>query len=131
MSFLKKILIIDDEYHSRLLLEEILEEYDRELKIMTAEFGREGFEIIKKEKPDVVFLDVMLPVNSGKEICHKIKNESDLEGVSVVLTSAGNMEYSQLEKAGIGADAYIRKPFSMKKIIETLEEILKKKGGMK
>ena len=128
---MKKILIIDDEYHSRLLLQEFLEEYDSKLKIMTAEFGEDGFKIIKSEKPDVVFLDVMLPVNGGKEICHEIKNESDLEGVSVVLTSAGNMEYSQLEKAEIGADAYIRKPFSMKKVIKTLEKILEKKGGMK
>jgi len=122
-----KVLIIDDEYHSRLLLEEILGEYDDELEIMSAEFGMEGFEIIKREKPDIVFLDVMLPIHDGKEICKQIKNESDLELISVVLVSASSMEYDQPDEARIGADAFIRKPFSTRKVIKVIEEILRKR----
>jgi DNA-binding response OmpR family regulator len=122
-----KVLIIDDEYHSRLLLEEILGEYDDELEIIGAEFGMEGFEIIKSEKPDIVFLDVMLPIHDGKEICKQIKNESGLELISVVLVSASSMEYDQPDEARIGADAFIRKPFSTRKVIKVIEEILRKR----
>lgn len=126
VSLLKKVLIIDDEYHSRLLLEEILEEYDESLEIMWAEFGSEGFEIIKREKPDIIFLDVFLPVMNGNEICRKIKEDPCLKTISVVLTSARNIELDQLHRSKICADAYIQKPFSMKKVFKILEQILKK-----
>ncbi len=126
---MKKILIVDDEYHSRLLLEEILEEYVENTEIISNELSSDGLETIQKEKPDVVFLDVMMPVVKGTEICRQIKNHPDLKQVRIILISAGNPERALFHYGLLQADAYIQKPFSAEKVVRTLQSVLNREEG--
>lgn len=124
---LKKILIIDDEYYSRLLLEEIIEDYNKDIVIISEELNINTFEMIKEEKPDVLFLDVMMPVADGREICRRIKNDPELKNVCVILISARNFEAYSFKNGKYQADAYIQKPFSTKKVIKKMEEVFIKR----
>ena len=72
----KKILIVDDEAHIRMLIEQTLEDLEDEgVEIITATNGEEALDAIKTEKPNLVFLDVMMPKMSGFEVCQMVKNE--------------------------------------------------------
>jgi CheY-like chemotaxis protein len=74
----KKLLIVDDEPHIRLLLEQTLEELeDHDVEILTATNGLEALETIRSEKPNLVFLDVMMPKMNGYEVCQQIKGDPD------------------------------------------------------
>ena len=74
----KKLLIVDDEPHIRLLLEQTLEELeDHDVEILTATNGLEALETIRSEKPNLVFLDVMMPKMNGYEVCQHIKGDPD------------------------------------------------------
>ena len=122
-----KVLIIDDEYSNRLLLEEILEDYDKPLEIITAEFGDQGLDMIKREKPEVVFLDIMLPIVSGTEICRIVKNELKMKDVKIILiTAMGNFESDNIISSEL-ADGYLRKPFNSKQVISELNKTINRK----
>jgi CheY-like chemotaxis protein len=74
----KKLLIVDDEPHIRLLLEQTLEELeDHDVEILTATNGLEALETLRSEKPNLVFLDVMMPKMNGYEVCQQIKGDPD------------------------------------------------------
>jgi len=71
-----KILIVDDEAHIRLLIEQTLEELeDQGVAISTADNGADALEMIKAEKPGLVFLDVMMPKMNGFDVCQKVKRD--------------------------------------------------------
>ena len=76
----QKILIVDDEAHIRMLIEQTLEELEDEgVEFLTAENGEAALEIIQKEKPQLVFLDVMMPKMNGMDVCKKVKKELGLD----------------------------------------------------
>lgn len=69
-----KVLIVDDEPHIRLLLEQTLEEFEEKgVEIITAGNGKQALELIKKETPDIVYLDVMMPEMNGYDVCNAVK----------------------------------------------------------
>ena len=75
----QKILIVDDEAHIRMLIEQTLEELEDEgVEFLTAENGEIALEIIQQEKPQLVFLDVMMPKMNGMEVCKRVKKELGL-----------------------------------------------------
>lgn len=119
-----KILILDDEYYNHLLLEDILEDYPAELEILTAEFGDAGLELIMKEKPDVVFLDRVLPMLDGLEICRIIKQNPELQEIKIIIVSALKAMTAEDRDA---ADAYLQKPYNSSEIIAVLEKVLLEK----
>src|SRR3990170_3424565 len=76
------ILIVDDEAHIRLLIAQTLEELEEEgVEILTAENGEEALEIIRSEKPRLVFLDVMMPKMNGFDVCRRVKTELGMRDV--------------------------------------------------
>jgi len=122
----KKIVIVDDEPHIRVLLEETLEELtDKGVKIFTAKNGREGLELIKKERPNLVFLDVMMPEMNGYEVCKEVKSDFELKNNTyiIMLTAKGQQ---QDKTSGIlsGADEYTTKPFDPDMILDKAKEVL-------
>ncbi len=85
----RRILIVDDEAHIRLLIEQTLEELEDEgVEILTAENGEEALEMIRAEKPNLVFLDVMLPKMNGFDVCQRVKHELGMHDVYVVMLTA-------------------------------------------
>jgi DNA-binding response OmpR family regulator len=121
----QKLLIVDDEAHIRMLLEQTLEELEDDgVNFFTAQNGEEAFEIIKTEKPQLVFLDVMMPKMNGMEVCRKVKKELELNDVFIVLLTAKGQELDRLKGQEVGADLYMTKPFDPEVILEKAREIL-------
>src|SRR3990167_7569707 len=101
-----KILIVDDEPHIRLLLAQTLEDFeDKGVEILSSGNGKEALEIIKKEKPDIVYLDVMMPGINGYDVCNIVKNELKLNVFIVMLTAKGQ-EFDKIKGKQVGADIY-------------------------
>ncbi|GIK42078.1 MAG: response regulator [Chloroflexota bacterium] len=122
----QKILIVDDEAHIRILMEQTLEELEDEgVEILIAEDGEEALEIIKTDKPGLVFLDVMMPKMNGFEVCHAVKRELKLDGIYIVMLTAKGQEYDKQKGAEAGADIYMTKPFDPDEIVEKAVEVLK------
>lgn len=120
-----KILIVDDEPHIRLLLEQTLEDFeDKGVEIITAGNGKDALEIIKKETPDIVFLDVMMPEMNGYDVCHAVKNDLNLTDVYIIMLTAKGQEYDKKKGEDAGADIYMTKPFNPDVIIAKTATIL-------
>ncbi len=121
----KKILIVDDEPHIRLLLEQTLEDLEDEgVDLLFAENGESALEIIKKEKPGLVFLDIMMPKMNGFEVCNAIKNKMRMKDIYIVLLTAKGQEIDKHRGIESGADIYITKPFNPDEIISKAKEVL-------
>ena len=121
-----KILIVDDEPHIRMLLEQTLEELEDEgVDFLTAENGEEALQIIKEEKPDLVFLDVMMPKMNGYEVCDTVKNQLKTDNVFVIMLTAKGQEFDKQKGAEVGADIFMTKPFNPDKILEKARAVLK------
>jgi|SRR5450755_1653326 len=121
----QKILIVDDEPHIRMLIEQTLEELEDEgVEFLTAENGEIALQIIQKENPQLVFLDVMMPKMNGMEVCRKVKKELQLNNVFIVLLTAKGQELDRLKGQEVGADIYMTKPFDPEAILSKAREVL-------
>jgi two-component system alkaline phosphatase synthesis response regulator PhoP len=121
----QKILIVDDEAHIRMLIEQTLEELEDEgVEFLTAENGEIALEIIQKENPKLVFLDVMMPKMNGMEVCRRIKKELALNNVFIVLLTAKGQELDRLKGQEVGADVYMTKPFDPEVLLTKAKEVL-------
>lgn len=126
----KKVLITEDESHIKALLVQTLEtafeDYidDEELEIFEAADGEEGLQIAKKERPDLIFLDLMLPKMDGFEVCQKIKEDRRLNNTYIIMLSAKGQAVDKKKGLSVGANEYVTKPFNPDIIISKVEEKL-------
>ena len=121
----KKLLIVDDEAHIRMLIEQTLEELeDEDVEFLTAENVEEALQIIQEEKPQLVFLDVMMPKMNGMEVCRRVKKELMLDNVFIVLLTAKGQELDRQRGQEVGADVYMTKPFDPEAILTRAREVL-------
>lgn len=121
----KKILIVDDEAHIRMLIGQTLEELEDEgVEFIEAENGEDALEIIQQEKPRLVFLDVMMPRMNGMEVCRRVKKELGLNEVFIVLLTAKGQETDRQKGLDVGADIYMTKPFDPEVLLNKAKEIL-------
>jgi DNA-binding response OmpR family regulator len=119
---MKKILIVDDEPNIVMTLEYTFKKSNYEVYI--ARDGQEALDILKTNFPDVIILDIMMPMVDGYATLEQIRKDENLQHTKVLFLSAKNKE-SDIEKGmGLGADAYMTKPFSIKKVVEKVEELL-------
>lgn len=117
-----KIMLVDDEIQLLYMIKEIL--YNEGFKnIYTASSCKEAIEKFKKESPDIIVLDVMLPDGDGFLVLKKIREESD---IPVLFLSAKDEDESRLLGLGLGADDYITKPFLPKELILRLKGVLRR-----
>jgi DNA-binding response OmpR family regulator len=121
----QKILIVDDEAHIRMLIEQTLEELEDEgVEFFTAENGEMALEVISEEKPDLIFLDVMMPKLNGMEVCRRVKQEMGLKDIYIVLLTAKGQESDRQKGLDVGADVYMTKPFDPELLLEKAREVL-------
>lgn len=116
-----KIAVIEDE---RFLREAIKDKLEREgFEVKEAINGQEGIKIIREEKPDLILLDLIMPVKSGFEVLEEIKKEESLKDIPVVVLSNLGQE-SDIEKSKeLGAfDYLIKADFKMKEIVEKIKK---------
>jgi len=122
----KKVLIVDDEPNILMLMEQALEKLEEEqgVELLTAKNGNEALEIIKEEKPDLVFLDVMMPKMSGLELCNTLKNELGMQDIYIIMLTAKGQEFDKQSGMAVGADMYMTKPFRTKEVLAKAREVL-------
>lgn len=121
----KKLLIVDDEPHIRMLIEQTLEDLEDEgVELLIAENGEQALQIIKEERPNLVFLDVMMPKMNGMEVCQKVKKDLLLTEVYIILLTAKGQEVDRQKGLDMGADRYMTKPFDPDEMLSIAEEII-------
>ncbi len=115
-----KILIVDDEPNILFILRHLLtrEGYD----VVSASNGRECFEMVIKEKPDLVILDIMMPDTDGRKICRKIKEK--FPDLPVSMCSILGTSYEVDKSFSSGADRHIKKPLNFDEVLETATTLL-------
>ncbi|MBO6726076.1 MAG: response regulator [Rhizobiaceae bacterium] len=121
-----KIVIVDDEVHIRSLIEQSLEdlEEDHGVEIFTAGNGADGLEIVTRERPRLVLLDVMMPKMNGYDVCEAIRRNPALCDVKVILLTAKGQEIDRTRGLSSGALQYITKPFDPDELLEAAKAIL-------
>ena len=120
-----KILIVDDEPHLRTLIQQTLEELEDEgVELFTAANGEEALETIKKEQPNLVFLDVMMPKKNGFDVCYTVKRELGLGQIYIILLTAKGQEFDRQRGQEVGADLYMTKPFDPDALLEKARSVL-------
>jgi two-component system, OmpR family, alkaline phosphatase synthesis response regulator PhoP len=117
-----RILVVDDEIYIVHILDFSLgmEGYE----VITALDGEQALEKARAEKPDLIVLDIMMPKLDGYETCKMLKAEEATKDIPVILLSAKGRNVDQKIGFEVGADDYITKPFSPRKLVERINAIL-------
>ncbi|MBO6218044.1 MAG: response regulator transcription factor [Treponema sp.] len=118
-----KILIVEDDKELSHITE--LELTHEGFSVVTAADGREGFEKIQGENPDLVLLDVMLPRLSGLEILRKVRNELNSD-LPIILVTARGETIDKVDGLNSGADDYIAKPFKIEELLARMKAVLRR-----
>ncbi|MDD5039189.1 MAG: response regulator transcription factor [Dehalococcoidales bacterium] len=120
----RKILVVDDEKK----IVEILKAYlEREnYQVITAYDGRSALELARRDSPDLIILDLMLPEVSGWDVCQELRRESD---VPVIMLTARDDTTDKVVGLELGADDYVTKPFDPKEIISRIRAVLRRSEG--
>lgn len=119
-----KILIVEDEYDIRELLQNYLE--NEGYQVVSASDGEQALEMFHSTTPDLILLDIMLPLLNGYEVCKAIREESN---IPVIMLTALDSEQSQLKGFDLRIDDYIPKPFSMPILLRKIAAVLRRTVG--
>lgn len=121
-----KVLVIDDAPYIRRLIVRMLEKVGYET--IEASNGVQGLEILKAEQPDVVTCDVSMPYMDGHEFVAEARNDTAVKHIPIIIiTATGKSEQNRKLTPHIQADAYLSKPFSSSRLVETIQLQLNKR----
>lgn len=115
-----KILIVDDSRTSRRILRNLLVEEGYE--VVEAENGEDGIQKYKEETPDLVTMDITMPVMDGLEALKEIKEYDS--GAKVIMVTAAGQESKVMEAVKLGAAEFVTKPFEKEKIVNTVSKVV-------
>ena len=118
----KKILVADDEPNILAALEFLLQRNGFAVRL--ARNGEEALQLVESESPDLVLLDVMMPVRSGYEVCRRIRERAEWNHIKVVMLSAKGRDAEVNKGIAMGADLYITKPFSTRDLVDKVKALL-------
>ena len=122
MSTAHKILVVDDDPYILMSLEFLMRKNG--FDVMVARNGTEALDMVEKQLPDLVLLDIMMPDVDGYEICRYIKKSSRLKNTKVVFVSTKSKESDIQKSYELGASLYITKPFSTRELLKQVKELL-------
>jgi len=117
-----KILIADDEPNILISLEYLMKREGFEVHL--ARDGDEALLMLRRERPRLVLLDVMMPHKSGFEVCQALRADEAIKGTLVLMLTAKGRDTDVAKGLGVGADAYVTKPFSTKELVAKVRELL-------
>lgn len=120
---MKKILIVDDEFKVRKLIEVTLAGEERE--VLHAASGEEAIVMARKSRPDILLLDIMMPGKyDGFQVCKAIKDNPETSNIYVIMLTARGQQVDKDRGFAVGADDYFVKPFSPMELVDKIERIL-------
>lgn len=117
-----KILIVDDEPNILISLEYLMKREGYE--VLLARDGDEALAVIRRERPELVLLDVMMPGKTGFEVCNLVRADEALAATRIVLLTAKGRDTDVAKGLALGATDYITKPFSTKDLAQRVRELL-------
>ncbi len=118
----KRVLVVDDEPFIMRSLTFVLKRAGFE--VLEAHDGEEAIEVVRREQPDLVFLDVMMPKKNGYEVLEEIRSADELESCRIIMLTAKGQDSDREKGMAMGVDEYMTKPFSPSKIVERAKAIL-------
>ncbi len=119
------ILIVDDEPHIRLLLEQTLDELeDHDIELTTATNGQEALDAVAAGAPDLILLDVMMPLVNGFDVCRTLKGDPETRSIPIMMLTAKGQDLDRQAGLDVGADRYVTKPFDPDDVLELAAEML-------
>ena len=118
----KKILIAEDEPSIVAAVEYLLHRGGYE--VLVARDGEEALQLVESSLPDLVLLDVMMPLRSGYEVCARIRERADWGHIKIIMLSAKGRESEVVRGLTLGADLYVTKPFSTRDLMARIEGLL-------
>jgi two-component system alkaline phosphatase synthesis response regulator PhoP len=118
----RRILVADDEPNIVIALEHLLRRAGYEVTI--ARDGDEALREVATRLPDLVLLDVMMPLRSGYDVCEAIRARADWRHIKVVMLSAKGRDAEVARGLAAGADLYVTKPFSTRELVEQIGRLL-------
>ena len=123
---MKRILVVEDVEFNRDLIVQLLEE---EYEILTATDGAEGIEVAERERPDLILMDLSLPVMDGWEATRRIKAQVALQGIPIIALSAHAMKGDEDRARQSGCDDYLSKPLDENLLFQKLAMLLGPRRG--
>ena len=117
-----KILIADDEPNILISLEFLMKREGHQVSV--ARNGQEAIDAIRRERPELVLLDVMMPIKSGFDVLQEVRADESLAGVKIVMLTAKGRDTDLAKGTALGADAYVTKPFSTKDLAAQVRQML-------
>jgi uncharacterized protein (TIGR02266 family) len=118
-----KVLLVDD---VKFFLELERSFLDREgFEVLVAESGREAIDLVRRERPGLVLLDLNMPGMSGDEVCRVLKHDPDLRGMPVIMVTSAHKDEDLKRCLAAGCDGFLRKPLSQVELLETIGRFLK------
>ncbi len=117
-----KVLIADDEPNILISLEFLMKREGHQ--VLLARDGEEALALIRSERPALVLLDVMMPKKTGFEVCQAVRADDTLAAVQIVLLTAKGRDTDVAQGLGVGANAYMTKPFSTKDLAAKVRQML-------
>jgi DNA-binding response OmpR family regulator len=118
----KKILVADDEPNIVAALEFLLQRNGYE--VCVARNGDEALQLVESTSPDLLLLDVMMPVRSGYEVCRRVREREEWRHIKIVMLSAKGRDAEVSKGMAVGADLYITKPFSTRELVDKIRGLL-------
>ena len=97
--------------------------------VVTASTGRKALEIVQKQPPDLIILDVMLPDIDGMEVCRNLRQQYPARRIPIIMLTARGDEIDRVVGFELGADDYVSKPFSPRELVLRVKSILRRSGG--
>lgn len=119
---MSKVIVIDDEPFILMMIEDKLKK--AKINVVTLRESKNAFEVIKKERPNLVILDWMMPELSGIELCKMIKNDPDISDIPVFMLTAKGQHSDEMLGLECGVARYITKPFSPKSLLQMIQETI-------
>ena len=123
----EKVLIVDDDEDILLIVQTILASAG--YSAYTARNGREGVDMALEQRPDLILLDVMMPELSGWEVCTTLKNSPETRRIPIAMLTVKSEIRDLITGMQVGADDYITKPFTRRKLLQTVRRLLEERGA--
>jgi CheY-like chemotaxis protein len=119
----RKILIIDDEKLIRLTTNILLKQHN--IEALCAASGQEGISLAQQDKPDLILLDIMMPVMDGWEVLAALRGDPQTAPIPVVIFTAGDFAEAKIKARDAGAQGIIQKPFHLNGLLEVCQSAFK------
>ena len=116
------ILIADDEPNILISLEFLLKRAGYQVSL--ARDGQHALDAIQRDRPQLVLLDVMMPIKTGFEVCQAVRADDRLNAVRILMLSAKGRDTDLAKGLALGADAYMTKPFSTRELVQKVQDML-------